>query len=82
MRTGMSTARKMTPIGTRLGYEYWALGEVPKQIFPEVPMLDWPADLFSRADTMADEAVISRQGLTGAGPIPGNAGAAETRSMP
>ena len=60
MRTGMNTARKMTPIGTRLGYKYWVVGEAPKQICPELPVLDWPADLFSRADARTDEAGFSR----------------------
>lgn len=60
MRTGMNTARKMTPIGTRPGYKYWPLGEAPTQIFPEVPVLDWPADLFSQGNAMTDEAGIPR----------------------
>ncbi len=60
MQTGMNTAPKTTPIGTWLGYEYWALDQASKHICPEVPVLDWPADLFSQGNAMADEAGIPR----------------------
>ncbi|MSP03447.1 MAG: hypothetical protein EXR07_20760 [Acetobacteraceae bacterium] len=55
MRTGMNQARKITPKGVPPSYGQVMRGETPLLAAAEVPVLDWPGDLFNRPGAMADD---------------------------